>query len=718
MVNIGGRESAALDMALSVIFDIVESANYDIPYSATSQPSDAVARNYDDLLQYQLPGGTALSGYAEPGSSKSMGTAINSLLVVLAPFLSAYGLILPILGVIVGIIEVLCALMNPWSVKKAVKRLMKKWIPSFLSIFPPAAGALIILSTIKLILAIVFFVLTVVAPTIDVIINNMKLLAATFDRDNGNVAQRRAGRDKMLVILVELANQLGILELLKPLLDVIMLVLGLIGKKPCRSGGTEKGEAAPSISTETSVAGAVGDVDGGSGGSGVFPSAANSGSTGETSGHDLTGIARNYDEGDDDTSCCDEEVCPPIIKNPPFGKAYILPTFYADSPPGFAWKIIPLERAQEVLSISVFMQSFKAQLDSQLDETLSEAKYAGQTSDTSHFKVKIISKRGNAKYFEVPISKVDETGTMYVVSPLLGGIAGLGSYEIIPNYDMLFAHNIISMGCDPEIEAASAELGDRFAYLDGSALDRIPEAADIGVEYYQLIKDINNEITKLHNIVLDVVFDDGRGQQDEDGTYTPPGSDLIGAVDTTDASLPPYDDSLEALGNLSDEITGIIGDYANNLKDTMNSILSKVTDKFNATFDVNKKLVRAGGDDKAVVYVIPRDVTGAPLLKNLPSGVNINVSIFTDFGTLGDNVEDRETGAITADLTSALPGVATVTAKINEDFIQEFDSEGTSKDKEIEVRFVSDKVMPKRRLPSKSTKYSTTDCGEREPGGR
>ena len=59
------------------------------------------------------------------------------MLGLLSPAISAYALLLPVLGVIRGIIEILCCLMNPFCIIPAIIRLFVKWIPPFISLFPP-----------------------------------------------------------------------------------------------------------------------------------------------------------------------------------------------------------------------------------------------------------------------------------------------------------------------------------------------------------------------------------------------------------------------------------------------------------------------------------------------------------------------------------------------------------------------------------------------------
>ena len=677
------------DPALMVLESILALAgpNYTSPYDSSAQPFEGSKLNDDDLLQYQLPAGISLKGYSDTSESKSMSSAINSLLLVLTPVLSAYGFLLPIFGVIIGILEVLCALMNPFAVKRAVKRLIKKWLPPLLSLFPPVAGVLIIASTIKVILAIVFFIMTVLIPMIKLFAVNIGLLSDA-NGENGNKQQRDAIREKLLTLITELANQLGIFSVIKPIVDLVMSILKLASKKPCKK--KKKGKKL-----------------------GLDPMHEK---------FDLTEIDSSYDEEESDTTCCDDEVCPPLLKSPPSGSAFILPAFYGNASPKFAWRIYPRSSQSDVISLIQYMQSFKAQLDSQLDEPFNEAKFAGQSSDTSHFSVKITGKRGSTQSVTLPISKINsKDGSMYVIDPALFRFKGSVTYQIITNWDMLIAHSVVSIACDPEIEAVKNSVYERLPDLDLSAVEQFPELADLGDELEEIIKYTNNKVNAARNEVVDVVFADpkpsGAIVSTDTGIISVPSSDLIDAVGSTDAKQPPYDSNINALNSILDSLINALNTYIDALKARLNSILSKSVDRVNSDFDVDKNLVKADGKNKAIVYVIPRDMTGSPILKNTPSGVTIDVSIFTDFGTLSNKKENKSTGTISAELVSFLPGVATLTATVNGTYIVSFDGENETT-KEVEVSFVSDAIMPQRRLVSKPGKYITANNNEREPGRR
>jgi len=179
-------------------------------------------------------------------------------------------------------------------------------------------------------------------------------------------------------------------------------------------------------------------------------------------------------------------------------------------------------------------------------------------------------------------------------------------------------------------------------------------------------------------------------------------------------------DDIPIIEELGEEIVNLLFVAANELTDRLNVLLSRITDRIASTFQVDKHIIRAGGVDKALVQVTPREAGGVAVAQNLPTGADISVEIFTDFGTLQNQQRDNTTGIITAELISAFPGVANVTAKVNTDFIMNFDGENETVKVE-RVEFVADAVMPKRRVvskPSSGRRSRTGLTGEREPGSR
>lgn len=618
--------------AIQAVLDLA-GQNYYPAYSASTQPVNGVNLNNEDLIQFQVPGGSTIRGMAEPSTASSIATSINSMLSVLAPIISAYGLLLPIMGVIRGLIEVICAMMNPFAVIAAVIRLFKKWIPAFISIFPPLAGVVIIIGVIKVILAVTYFVLTVLIPTIQLIIFNIKVLAAAFGPD-GNAQQQAAGRKKLQYLITELINQTGILNVLAPLLDVVFLILGLVAGFPCKSGKTKKGK------------------------------------------NDLT----NFEDTspDPDSTCCDTNVCPPVLQNPPSGTAILVPTTFGEASPFFSMNLIT--NNPDIALLQQYVQNFPDQLNNQLDEPVNSATPAGGNGDSSMLSVEITSRRGTTNSITVPIVKI--TGTdITILNPAARSMLGKVDYVIKPNYELLVMYGIIGLGCHPDVAAAKAEAEAAFPNLDTSVLDRFPELSNLQSDFQNVNNTLSTLFTDLNNQIADV-----------------------------SSKPPPYDDNINAINDLQNNASDVFNGFADNLKGLLTGLLSGSIDPFVSLFDTDKTVVRSDGKDHATLQVTPRDTTGTNLIQNLPAGVSIEVNFETNFGFITNQRIDTATGQVLADFISTSAGIATVRAKINADFVS-IQTNGISSPKELTVRFVGDATLPTRRITTKLDKNisGTTD---------
>ena len=663
---------------LTVLETIVNLAgpNYALPYDSSAQPANGSNMLADDLLQFNMPGGTKVQGIADPAAVTSMGKAISGLMVVIAPFLSAYELILPILGVIRGIIEIICAMMNPFSVIAAVIRLFSKWIPAFISLFPPFAGIIIILSIIKVILSIILFIMTVIVPMFQLIKHDIQSLALAFGAD-GNEQQKSAEREKLLALIIELLNQTGLLNVIKPILDIVLAILSLAGGYPCGGGGG-KGPPVGSIVAGINLG----------------------------NGYDLTGIVTGPHPGSD-TTCCTDNVCPPIFRNPPQGQAIILPRTYHtwknDAFPFFSWNIITLTGNKDLPSIAPYVQSLQQQLGSQVAEPVSESNIAGDPINLATFNIQLTNRRGQQTAL-IPIIQINGNNIL-VIEPGLITMMGAVSYKIVPNWDILVAKSIVGLACHPAVAAARNALTAQFADIETPAIVKIPELAHVGPDFTDFVSNLNKTLADTNTAVSDIIA-----------------SDPIPRPPEAPITEPEFTYDTTPIDNLQNDAINFIDNYINNLRSIMSTIISKIANPVNSLFDVDKTLVAAGIADKAVVSVTIKDATGSLLAKQLPGGVNIDVKIFTTFGTISNQKLDTSTGLVTADLTSLFPGTAILTAKINGQYITEFIDSTTTATEELTVKFISDAVLPKRRLVSKQNAsdiaHSTTGNIEKIPGGK
>jgi len=614
-------------LAIIAAIESMAGPSFNVPYDTSAQPNNGSDMLSDELLKFQLPGGSTLQGIGHPPEITSMGNAIAGLLSVIAPFISAYTMILPILGVIRGILEVICALLSPWSVPAAIIRLFRKWLPPLFSLFPPLAGVLLILNIIKMILAIIFFIMTVIVPVLELIKNNIENLKNIISSGGDKNAQD-AAQQKLEAILLDLANQMGILNVLKPILDIVMAILTLAGGKPCHK---KKSAKCPP--------------------------------------NNLTGVVTASPCQEDET-CCNDDVCPPIFSSPPVGQALVLPSVYADAPPGSVFEIraLPGPGTSTLPQIVPYLQDMSQQLSAQTGDNISVAQYAGGAGHTSTFSVQLNGSRGQTQTTQ--IITIENT-TMTVIDPSLFSMVGVVNYQVVPNWDVLVGLGIVGLGCHPDVAAARDSLDNQFSDLETPAMDKYPELANV------ILPDMSGVLNDLQSAIV------------------PP-------------FVPPIDD-------IRTNALNILNNSANNLKSIMNSVLSKIANPVNSLLEVDKNLVRAGGQDKAIITITPKDATGSLIAQNLPSGVSIDVKILNDFGTILNQTFNSSSGTITAELTSMLPGTANITAQVNGQYITEFIDDSTI-NVVLEVMFISDAVLPKRRLSSSRGAFDSTF--DREPGGK
>jgi len=631
-----GPVAAAIDAILQVAGD-----NFTAPYDGNQQPNNVVEANEDFLLQYNMPGGSKSQGMANPAQGGSIGAAISTLLMLLSPFISAYALILPILGIIRGIIEVICALLNPFAIGPAVERLFKKWIPAFISLFPPISGGIIIQSTIKLIMAIIFFVMTEIIPTIELVIDNIEKLEAAFNEPESlTQAKIDASQEKFRNVIKTLVQKIGILSVMLPLLELIFLIINLVVGFPCSSDSK-----------------------------GPFSLVA----------------TLPFDNAISDVSCCDEDVCPEILSNrnaAPSGSGVLLQSRFGDCAPGFVFQI--LTSNPKVAELEQYQESFREQLNCQLDEPIKFARPAGATSDTSLMKIKIKSKRGQSREVTLPI--LDITGTtVKVTSPLaVLFLNQLVDYEIQPDYDMLVMHNIIGLACHPDIASAKESVANKF--------DLTPF----------LVK--NPEVAPL--------LDDYRGLVDDYDRLMAQAADCVEVPDE-----PPFDQNITCLDSTRSEILDLSNAFIDSLCNMLTA-LQRSANPSTSSLEVNKRDVRADNTDFALITVTPKDIAGTLISQNLPDcATPAKVEIITDFGVVSNERFSRASGNLSAEIRSPITGIASVRAKVNNafvtDFIDESDSVAIRK-----VRFVSDSALPIRRKKSKQSSGITVSTGttsEREP---
>lgn len=140
-----------------------------------------------DKLNFLIPPGN-LKSNPNFQFMKDIYDAIMKMMDYFLPFLMLYKFFLPLLNLIICIIEVLCALMNPFKLRKAIRRLFLKCLPEFLNLFPIFALILMIISLLLLLLELIKYIIRKILQLIELILRNIRALLAAFaDADNQSI---------------------------------------------------------------------------------------------------------------------------------------------------------------------------------------------------------------------------------------------------------------------------------------------------------------------------------------------------------------------------------------------------------------------------------------------------------------------------------------------------------------------------------------------------
>lgn len=216
---------------------------FDIPFN--SLPVQDLTDLFNTLNLIVPPG--TLRPQLSPQFSKNMLDAIVSLLQNFMPFLMMYTFFMPILNMILCIIEIICALTNPFKLIKAISRLFRVCIPEFLALFPAFALIVMILSLLLLILALILYLIQRIIAIIRQIIAEINLLAE---------AVHSANSDSIIAITIKLGDFLCLFQNLFVILGVIIIIFQIIDRlrklsfklPPCDdSDGSDSGCCTPDV---------------------------------------------------------------------------------------------------------------------------------------------------------------------------------------------------------------------------------------------------------------------------------------------------------------------------------------------------------------------------------------------------------------------------------------------------------------------------------------
>lgn len=153
---------------------------------------------------------------------KNILDAIANIISQIAPYLSFYNFILALLRLIVCIMEVLCAIPNPFAMASAVATMMSECVPPFLNLFPWLALIAMIIALLLLILALIEYIIATILAIILEIIEQLILLGNGFSFQDAEstiaviqkIANLTCFMQNLLAIFLALAAIMAIIQAL------------------------------------------------------------------------------------------------------------------------------------------------------------------------------------------------------------------------------------------------------------------------------------------------------------------------------------------------------------------------------------------------------------------------------------------------------------------------------------------------------------------------
>jgi len=178
-----------------------------------------------DKLKMLIPPGI-LKPALNPNFGKDIFDAIMKLLDQFMPYLMMYKFFLPILKLILCIIEVLCAIKNPYKLIRALKRLFRNCLPDFLNLFPLWALIIMIISLLLLLLALIEYIILQIIKFIKMILRNILALynAIVYANDTSIIAIAK----KIGALLCIFQNLFVLLAIFNIIINIFRDILSLV----------------------------------------------------------------------------------------------------------------------------------------------------------------------------------------------------------------------------------------------------------------------------------------------------------------------------------------------------------------------------------------------------------------------------------------------------------------------------------------------------------
>ena len=169
--------------------------------------------------------------------SNSLLKGLSSLFNQIAPFLSYYNFMMALLNMGLCILDVLCAMPNPYSVSRAIIRLIKQCLPPFLNLFPWIALLAMIIALLLLLLALIMYIIQRILQLIEDLLRNLTILYDGLSFKDGESTAAAAVKIASLLCLFD--NIVAIFTALAVIFAIIKALAAIGGRRVCAGGGSD-----------------------------------------------------------------------------------------------------------------------------------------------------------------------------------------------------------------------------------------------------------------------------------------------------------------------------------------------------------------------------------------------------------------------------------------------------------------------------------------------
>lgn len=338
-----------------------------------------------------------------------------------------------------------------------------------------------------------------------------------------------------------------------------------------------------------------------------------------------------------DSVCCDEDSCPPVIKNPPAGTGTIMTKieFFGLSTLFLAEAGSDQDIAFVQPSLSIYDPSNSRLVE--LDQYIVLGDLIKENSDENvTFKVKLTKRTSGGAIERTATLNLyaSEDYTLYVRGDDFNA-GDIIEYEVLPIQSTLLAKNMMGFGCQDDIAAAASgvrsvinENIDAAAVIGGSGNDVQGAGAAEGFSGLDpLTRKIGRNFPPLPIEDLNRCL----------------------AAQTANPAISQSDCVMETVNN-----------YLSDLTDFYEDIVCVGASRTKSVFEISKSYALSDGLDFATISLTVNDISGANMLTGGLPNATIGAEFSATGGTIGPVTYDPNTGIFLANITSDRIGVVDI----------------------------------------------------------